>query len=156
MRGDCISGGFFFLQFGVWCFRLAAILWWNRNQYNFQRGQPDYSRLQFLLQHTHFNRGQLPRATTGRNYLTSVTANSPLSGNGTAGSPLIFTNPGYITASALTPYLSTTSAASTYYLQSNPSGYITNSALLPYLSTTSAASTYYLQSNPSGYITIQH
>lgn len=31
------------------------------------------------------------------NYLTSVTANSPLSGLGTSGSPLIFTNPGYIT-----------------------------------------------------------
>ncbi len=125
------------------------------------------------------------------NYLTGVTANAPLSGNGTAGSPLTFTNPGYITGIAwgqitgtlsgqtdlqnalnaklstttaaatyqpigsyLTSesdplwiaqkagYLTTTTAASTYYLQSNPSNFITSAALTPYLSTTSAASTY--------------
>jgi hypothetical protein len=33
-------------------------------------------------------------------YLTSVTADAPLSGAGTAGSHLVFTNPGYITSSA--------------------------------------------------------
>jgi hypothetical protein len=43
---------------------------------------------------------------------------------------------------ALNAKLSTTTAASTYYLQSNPSGYITSSALTPYLTTTTAASTY--------------
>lgn len=50
-------------------------------------------------------------------------------------------------------YLTTTTAASTYYLQSNPANYITSSALTPYLTTTTAASTYYLQTNPAGYIT---
>ena len=54
---------------------------------------------------------------------------------------------------ALDSKLSTTTAASTYYLQTNPSNYITSAALTPYLSTTTAASTYYLQTNPSGYIT---
>lgn len=39
-------------------------------------------------------------------------------------------------------YLSTTTAANTYYPLTNPSNYITSSALTPYLSTTTAASTY--------------
>ena len=45
--------------------------------------------------------------TSGSNtaYLTGVTASAPLSGSGTVGSPLIFTNPGYITSSALSGYL---------------------------------------------------
>ncbi len=43
---------------------------------------------------------------------------------------------------ALDAKLSTTTAASTYYLQSNPASYITASALTPYLTTTTAASTY--------------
>lgn len=42
----------------------------------------------------------------------------------------------------LSGYLSTTTAASTYYLQTNPAGYITSSALTPYLSTTTAATLY--------------
>jgi len=53
------------------------------------------------------------------------------------------TNPaGYITSSALSPYLTSATAASTYYPLTNPSGYITASALSPYLTITSAASTY--------------
>jgi len=43
---------------------------------------------------------------------------------------------------ALNAKLSTTTAASTYYLQTNPSSYITASSLVPYLTTTTAASTY--------------
>ena len=43
---------------------------------------------------------------------------------------------------ALNAKLDSTTAASTYYLQTNPSGFITSSALSPYLTTASAASTY--------------
>lgn len=52
---------------------------------------------------------------------------------------------------ALDAKLSTTTAASTYYLQTNPAGYITSAALTPYLSTTTAAATYYPLTNPAGY-----
>ena len=58
----------------------------------------------------------------------------------------------FATILSLNGYLTTTTAASTYYLQSNPSSYITSSALVPYLTTTTAASTYYLQTNPSNYL----
>lgn len=83
---------------------------------------------------------------------------------------------GYITSAALSPYLTSTIAASTYfpipigtslqYLRgngslatfptnvssfSNDSGYITSSALSPYLTSSTAAATYYPLSNPSGY-----
>jgi hypothetical protein len=40
-------------------------------------------------------------------------------------------------------YLTTATAASTYYLQTNPAGYITSSALTPYLTSATAASTYF-------------
>lgn len=89
---------------------------------------------------------------------------------------------GYLVAGDLTPYLTSASAAATYYPLTNPSGYITSSALSgyatqswvtgqgyitssalsPYLTSATAASTYqtqagmsayYLASNPSGYIT---
>jgi hypothetical protein len=85
---------------------------------------------------------------------------------------------GYINASALAPYLTTTTAAATYYPltnpsgyisgitsgdvttalgytpydSSNPSGYIDSSALTPYLTSSTAAATYYPLTNPSGYI----
>ena len=39
--------------------------------------------------------------------------------------------------------LTSATAASTYYLQTNPAGYITSSALTPYLTTATAASTYF-------------
>jgi len=94
----------------------------------------------------------------------------PLSGNPSA----------FITASALTPYatiasptftgvvtipsgalisgyLTTADAASTYYLQTNPSNFQTGAdvatSLSPYLLSSTAASTYYLQTNPDGFIT---
>lgn len=86
---------------------------------------------------------------------------------------------GYIDASALAPYLTTTTAAATYYPLTNPSGYISgitsgdvttalgytpydstnpagyidNSALSPYLTIVTAVATYYPLTNPSGYIT---
>jgi hypothetical protein len=64
----------------------------------------------------------------------------------------------YITSSALTPYLTTATAASTYYLQTNPSGFQTaadvTTALSPYLLSATAATTYYpLVGNPSGFLT---
>ena len=55
-----------------------------------------------------------------------------------------------------------TYGSSTYYLASNPSGYITSSALTPYVTLSYGSSTYlplassslfYLASNPSGYVT---
>lgn len=49
---------------------------------------------------------------------------------------------GYLQAGALTGYLLSSTAASTYYLQTNPSGFITSSALSPYLLSSTAASTY--------------
>lgn len=53
------------------------------------------------------------------------------------------TNPsGFITSSALTPYLTSSNAALTYYTLTNPSGFITSSALSPYLTTSNAALTY--------------
>jgi hypothetical protein len=56
---------------------------------------------------------------------------------------------------ALDTKLNTTTAASTYYLQTNPAGFITNSALAPYLLASTAASTYLTQANAaSTYFTI--
>ncbi len=62
-------------------------------------------------------------------------------------------NANYISTTTGLTYLTTTTAASTYYLQTNPAGYVTSSALTSFLTTTTAASTYYLQTNPAGYIT---
>jgi hypothetical protein len=53
---------------------------------------------------------------------------------------------GYLTSSALSPYLTSALASTTYYPLSNPSGYITSSALSPYLTSATAASTYVPQS----------
>ena len=87
---------------------------------------------------------------TSQGYITQVTADGlyyPLSGNPSA----------FITASALTPYLTTADAATTYYLQTNPSNFQTGAdvatSLSPYLLSSTAASTYYLQTNPDGFIT---
>jgi hypothetical protein len=57
--------------------------------------------------------------------------------------PLSSNPAGYITSAALSPYLTITAAASTYYPLTNPAGYITNAALSPYLTIALAASTYY-------------
>lgn len=54
------------------------------------------------------------------------------------------TSQGYITSSALSPYLLSSTAASTYQTIAGMSSYLTTSA---------AASTYYPLTNPSGYIT---
>jgi hypothetical protein len=56
--------------------------------------------------------------------------------------PLSSNPAGYITSAALSPYLTITAAASTYYPLTNPAGYITSSALSPYLTIASASSTY--------------
>lgn len=74
---------------------------------------------------------------------------------------------GYITSSALSPYLTSSTATSTYYPLTNPSGYITSAAiagklnssdtasmLSPYLRLAQGNSLYYpLSSNPAGYLT---
>lgn len=56
--------------------------------------------------------------------------------------PLSSNPAGYLTSAALTPYLTISSAAATYYPLTNPAGYITSSALSPYLTSATAASTY--------------
>ena len=83
-------------------------------------------------------------ATPSADYITAVTA------------PLSVTS-GNLSVN-LSAYLTTATAASTYYLQTNPAGYQTagdlSSALSAYLLTSTAASTYYpLVGNPSGFLT---
>jgi hypothetical protein len=53
----------------------------------------------------------------------------------------------------LSAYLTTSAAASTYYLQTNPAGYITSAALSPYLTSATAASTYQTLAGMSSYLT---
>ena len=60
---------------------------------------------------------------------------------------------GYLQSGALSGYLLSSTAASTYYPLTNPSGYITSSALSGYLTTSSAASTYQTISGMSAYLT---
>jgi hypothetical protein len=74
---------------------------------------------------------------TAADYSTTTAANAlyyPLSGNPS----------GFLTASSLTGYATESFVTS--------QGYITSSALSPYLLSSTAASTYYLQTNPAGYI----
>ena len=54
---------------------------------------------------------------------------------------------------ALDAKLGTSTAASTYYPLTNPSAYITASALTPYLTTSAASSTYQTQAGMSSYLT---
>lgn len=56
--------------------------------------------------------------------------------------PLASNPAGYITSAALAPYLTSASAAATYYPLTNPAGYITSAALSPYLTAALAAATY--------------
>jgi len=64
------------------------------------------------------------------------------------------TSQGYITSSALTPYLTSAAAASTYLTITNAaSTYATNAALSSYLTVAAASSTYYPLTNPSSFIT---
>jgi len=98
--------------------------------------------------------------TNPSGYISSITSGNVITALGFT--PYNATNPsGYQTAanvtSTLGSYLTTASAAGTYYLQTNPSGYQTaanvTSTLGSYLTTATAASTYYLQTNPAGYQT---
>jgi hypothetical protein len=59
----------------------------------------------------------------------------------------------YQTLAGMSSYLTTSTAASTYYLQTNPSGFITSSALTPYLLSSTAASTYQTLAGMSSYLT---
>jgi hypothetical protein len=121
--------------------------------------------------------GQFLQKTSGVDYATDwVTVN--LTGLATeswvtAGFYPLTGNPSnFLTASALTPYLTsataastyqpisgmtayltTSAAASTYYPLTNPSGYITASALSPYLLSSTAASTYQTIAGMSSYLT---
>jgi len=77
--------------------------------------------------------------------------------NGAASYGLLFyplsTNPaGYLTSAALSGYLTSATAAATYYPLTNPAGYIDATALTAYLTSAAAAATYYPLTNPSGYI----
>lgn len=66
--------------------------------------------------------------------------------------PYDASNPsGYITSSALTPYLTSATASSTYYPLTNPSGYI--SGITSGMVTTALGFTPYNATNPDGYIT---
>ena len=62
---------------------------------------------------------------------------------------------GYLTSAALTPYLTSATAASTYQTIAGMSSYLTTSAAAStYLTQSNAATTYYpLSSNPAGYLT---
>jgi hypothetical protein len=61
------------------------------------------------------------------------------------------TSQGYITSAALVPYLTSATAAATYYPLTNPSGFITSSALSPYLLSSTAAATYQTLAGMAGY-----
>jgi hypothetical protein len=79
--------------------------------------------------------------TNPNGYISGITGSDVVTALGYT--PYDSTNPaGYIDSSALTPYLTSATAASTYYPLTNPSGYITSSALTPYLTSATAASTY--------------
>lgn len=92
-----------------------------------------------------------PLSLNPANYLTSITAADITAALGYT--PYSDTNPaGYIDSFALTPYLTSATAASTYYPLTNPSGYITSSALSGYLTSATAAATYYPLTNPNSYI----
>lgn len=95
---------------------------------------------------------------TAADYSTTAVANAlyyPLSGNPSAfltaasltgyATETFVTSQGYITSSALTPYLTSATAASTYQTIAGMSSYLTTAA---------AATTYYpLTGNPSGFLT---
>jgi hypothetical protein len=118
-----------------------------------------------------------PLSLNPAGYLTSLTALDITTALGYT--PYSNTNPaGYIDSSALLPYLTAVTAASTYYPltnpnsyisgitgsmvttalgyipynSANPANYITSVELAPYLTSADAALTYYPLSNPSGYI----
>ncbi len=77
----------------------------------------------------------VPTTVNGSSVLTSIIADSPLSGNGTSASHLIFTNPGYITGNqniTLTGYVTgsgTTAIATSMPTINSNVGTFTNSTL---------------------------
>ena len=83
---------------------------------------------------------------------TSLWKNKSVSTLGLATQAWVDTQ-GYLQAGALSGYLLSSTAASTYYPLTNPSGYITSSALSGYLTTSTAASTYQTISGMSSYLT---
>jgi hypothetical protein len=92
-----------------------------------------------------------PLSSNPAGYLTAITSSDVITALGFT--PYNSTNPsGFITSSALTPYLTSAVAAGTYYPLSNPSGFITTAALSGYLTAAVAASTYYPLTNPNGFI----
>jgi len=98
-----------------------------------------------------YNTKYYPLTLNPAGYLTAITSSDVTTALGYT--PYNSTNPsGFITSSALTPYLTSAVAASTYYPLSNPSGFITNAALSGYLTTAVAASIYYPLTNPNGFI----
>ena len=70
-----------------------------------------------------YNRKYYPLTLNPAGYLTAITSSDVITALGYT--PYNSTNPaGFITSSALTPYLTSAVAASTYYPLSNPSGFI--------------------------------
>jgi hypothetical protein len=93
--------------------------------------------------------GQFLQKTSGTDYATDWVTVTPFISAVT--SPLSVTS-GNLSVN-LSSYLTTSAAASTYYLQTNPAGYITSSALVPYLLGSTAASTYQTLAGMSSYLT---
>lgn len=91
-----------------------------------------------------------PLSLNPAGYLTSITSSNVITALGYT--PYSNTNPsGFITSSALTPYLTSATAASTYYPLTNPSGYITGITGSDVI--TALGYTPYDNANPAGYIT---
>jgi len=96
---------------------------------NWSLGSPTYDLLYY------------PLSSNPAGYLTTITSADVTTALGFT--PYNSTNPaGYITSAALAGYLTSASAALTYYPLTNPAGYITSSALSPYLTSATAAATY--------------
>lgn len=97
-----------------------------------------------------YNLQYYPLSLNPAGYLTSITSSNVITALGYT--PYSNTNPsGFITSSALTPYLTSATAASTYYPLTNPSGYITGITGSDVI--TALGYTPYDNANPAGYIT---
>ena len=99
------------------------------------------------------DKGDIIVSSSGTVWTIDPTALSPYLTTATAASTYYpLTNPsGYITGIVSSDV--TTALGYTPYDSSNPSGYIDSSALTPYLTSATASATYYPLINPSGYIT---
>jgi hypothetical protein len=116
--------------------------------------------------------GTLSNQTDLQSALDGKYSTTNPSGYQTAGQVTSALAPYLLSSTASATYLTQANAASTYYLASNPSSFITASALTPYLTisgaagiyqtqaamsayltTSSASATYYPLSNPANYIT---